>query len=79
MNLLKHQLYLLEQHIVRGVRDILVQILPKAPNLAQRSPMSYCLAPWLHWGMYREVQMQPSVIVKAGVLIIVVTTSSSCC
>jgi len=29
--------------IVRGVRDILVQILPKAPNLAQRSPMSYCL------------------------------------
>ena len=30
-------------HIVRGVRDSLVQILPKVQNLAQRSPMSYCL------------------------------------
>ena len=28
---------------VRGVRDIWIQILPKAPNLTQRSPMSYCL------------------------------------
>jgi len=30
-------------HIVRRVRDIWVQILPKAPYLAERSPMSYCL------------------------------------
>jgi len=34
--------YLLLQ-IVRGVRDILEQILPKAPNLAQRSTMLYRL------------------------------------
>ena len=33
-------------HIIRGVRDISVQILLKAPNLAQKSPMSYCLHFW---------------------------------
>ena len=31
----------IEYRIVRGVRDILVQICPKAANFAQGSPMSY--------------------------------------
>jgi len=40
-NLMKVQLFMSVEIVVRGVRHILVQILPKAPNLPQRSPMPY--------------------------------------